>query len=178
MSAIDQYGYICLAIVHCPLSYQVHGTYPQIPVYRLEENIPSDEQDFQGKKGDILLGGGSGENAAMRIAVPEAFLFWTHDDWCDYESTDDIVKAFWTPTQAYVFGERYARLGWMPKETYVEWWLAHHILSFLIKNYPEIYQQYVGSVPLEADGSICRLPTKEELSCLHPPPYVVRRLEG
>jgi hypothetical protein len=177
MSAIDQYKYACLGIVHCPTSHKVWGANPQIPLYRLDEDIPPDEEDFQGKQGDILLGGGSGESAAVRIAIPEAFYFWTHEDWCDYDSLDEIIKPYWTPTQAYVFGEGYGKLGWTPEKNLLEWWLAQHILNFLASNYPDDYQQYVGPAPLEEDGAICRLPTREELARLHPPPYVVRRVE-
>jgi hypothetical protein len=177
MSAIDQYKYACLGIVQCPTNYKVSGVYPQIPLYRLDEDIPADEEDFQGKKGDILLGGGSGESAALRIAIPEAFYFWTREDWCDYDSLDEIIKTYWTPTQAYVFGEGYSKLGWTPENNPLEWWLAQHILNYLASNYPGDYQQYVGPMPLETDGSICRLPTKDELAVLQPPRYVMRREE-
>lgn len=178
MSAIDQHRYTCLGIVHCPTNYKIWGAYPQIPILRLDEDIPLEEEDFQGRKGDILLGGGSGESATLWIAVPEAFYFWTHDDWDEYETLDEIVKAYWTPTQAYVFGDGYSKLGWTPEKNYIEWWLAQHLLNFLASNYPDDYRQYVGTVPLEEDGSICRLPTREELARFHPPPYIMRRVGG
>jgi hypothetical protein len=143
-------------------------------LYRLDENIPTDEKDFQGKKGDILLGGGSGQSAALRVTVPEAFYFWTHADWDDYETLDEIIKPYWTPTQAYIFGVGYSKLGWTPEDDLLEWWLGQHILNFLASNYPNDYRQYVGSEAFEEDGAICRLPTKEELTRFHPPPYIIR----
>lgn len=179
MSAIDQYCYTCLGIVHCPSTYPImygNNDARDIPIYRLDEDVPPDEQDFQGKKGDILLGGGSGESAAMRIAIPEAFFFWTQDDWDSYQTLDEIMRTYWTPTESFVFGEGYSKLNWMPETSCIEWWLTHHILSFLAKHYPDGYQQYFGSEPLEEDGSICRLPTTEEQETLRPPRYVVAKL--
>ena len=72
-----------------------------MPIYRLDEDALA-ETSFQGKAGDILLGGGSGESAALRITIPEAFRFYTHDDWDGSETFSEVVKAYWTMTEAYV----------------------------------------------------------------------------
>ncbi len=80
MSAIDSYKHELLGMVKCPSPFELvygrgAGEKQEIPLYRLLEDIPSDETDFQGKKGDLLLGGGSGEIDALRISMPETFLF-------------------------------------------------------------------------------------------------------
>jgi hypothetical protein len=173
VSAIDQYGYQCMGIVTCPSSFQIvsfNDHARNVLIYRLDEDIPPDEPYFQGKKGDILLGGGLGEAAALQISIPEAFYFWTHEEWDEIDHWTDLCQSFWSATQAYVFGEGYSKLGWLPPDI-IEIWLTHHILSFLVKNYPNEYQQYLGPEPFEEDGSICRLPDGYELWINRPPKY-------
>lgn len=173
MSAIDQYGYQCMGIVTCPSSYPLmsfNDTARNVVIYRLDERIPFDEINFWGKKGDILLGGGSGEAAAFWIAIPEAFYYWTDDERDEAESWTDICQTFWSATESYVFCEGYSKLGWSPNNS-IEIWLMQHILSFLVKNYPNEYQQYLGPEPLEEDGSICRMPDGYELWINRPPQY-------
>ena len=72
-----------------------------------------------------------------------------------------VLKACWTLTSAYVFGDGYSALGWNPAKP-IELWLAHHVLSFLVSNYESAYADLVGPVPLQEDGRICRLPTLGE----------------
>jgi hypothetical protein len=122
-----------------------------IPVYRLDEDA-HDATDFRG---------GSGESAALRVAIPEAFWFYTHDDWEDWTQQTEIVVAFWTMTEAFIFGEGYQKLGWTPAIA-IEHWLAEHILAFLLRSYAADYRQYVGPIALAQDGLICRLPTAVE----------------
>ncbi len=162
MSAIDAYRHTCLGIVVCPSTFPIvygNDAHRTIPIYRLDEDALA-ETSFQGKAGDILLGGGTGESAALRISMPEAFLFYTHDDWNGWATFSEVVKAYWTMTDAYVFGEGYRKLGWSPVKQ-IESWLAEHILAFLAQHYPADYQRHLGTVPLAENGSICRLPTEE-----------------
>lgn len=63
---------------------------------------------------------------------------------------------------AYVFGDGYHAVGWEPTNT-MEVWLTKHVLAFLVRHYPADYSPYVGGEPLEEDGSICRLPTGNEV---------------
>jgi hypothetical protein len=123
-----------------------------------------------------VLGGGSGEVAALRISIPEAILFFTREDWEEqinieeFETPGDlydhIYKAYWSMTSAFVFGDGYVRLGWKPHEHSIEIWLVRHILEFVHQNYAETWGYLYGSGELEADGSICRLPTDEEAAIL------------
>ncbi len=171
MSSIDGYRYEILGFVTCPIVHNVLGAFADIPIYRLLEDISAKETELDGKKGDILLGGGSGQSAAFRIAIPEAFYFLTHthgDDLFEYKSHEQIYKAFWTPTQAYVFGVGYTQRGWSPGTVPIEWWLAHHILQFLTNHYRDDYKQYLGTLSLEQDGTLCRMPTREELEMAKP----------
>src|SRR3954449_9014209 len=92
MSEIDSYKHECLGMVHCPSSYwpppswsasgevQVADEDKYIPLYVLHEDA-LDADTFQAKTGDLLLGGGSGESPAFWIAMPEAVLFFTREDW-------------------------------------------------------------------------------------------------
>ena len=95
MSQIDQYKYECIGIASCPSSYEIVFERPEIkeiPLYRLSE----DADDWQAKKGDLLLGGGSGEAAAFRLSMPEALWFNTGKGWDDFESYDpDVRHAYW-----------------------------------------------------------------------------------
>ena len=43
-------------------------------------------------------------------------------------------------------------------------WLTDHIIAFVMREYPEIYKIFSGSMAIESDGSICRVPTPEEKS--------------
>ncbi len=65
-------------------------------------------------------------------------------------------------TEAFIFCDGYARVGWKPGCDQIEFWLAEHLLRFVSREYPAQYASYVGPRILEQDGSICRLPTDEE----------------
>lgn len=168
MSTIDGYRHRCLGIVSCPSHYDLvvgNAAYRFLPIYRLDEDA-LDEWIFQGKRGDILVGGGHGERPALRISVPEAFYFYTHEDWEQFAGVDTwepatISKAYWSMTHAYVFGDGYHTAGWEPTKS-IERWLTEHVLSFLVRHYRLDYARYLGGELLEEDGSICRLPTIEE----------------
>jgi hypothetical protein len=179
MSEIDSYQHECIGIVDCPTSYKVvYGSNPPpgiptpIPLYRIDEDTTAGDS-FQAKRGDLLLGGGRGESPAFRISIPEAIHFFTEDDYFDAHPELDALfstnqalrdwhfRAYWTLTQAFVFGEGYAKLGWTPDEP-IETWLTEHILAFVLREYPAVYGAVQGSAPLERAGSICRLPTPEE----------------
>lgn len=103
----------------------------------------------------------------MRISLPEAFYFYTHEDWERFPGADSwtrggIATAYWSMTEAYVLGDGYHALGWRPAEKSMERWLLEHILSFLARHYAQDYAGLVGTEPLEEDGSICRLPSARE----------------
>jgi hypothetical protein len=151
MSQIDQYRYQCLGVVDNP-------KVGRIMLYRLDEA----GSDFEAKQGDIMLGGGSGEAAALRIAIPEAFYYWTQADWHDFKRYDDICKAFWTPTQAYLFGVGYSVLGWSPDIDEIDTWLTRHVLAFLARHYPQEFSSLLGHGQIREDGSIFRHLTEDE----------------
>jgi hypothetical protein len=179
MSEIDSYRHECIGIVICPSSYViVYGSNPPpgaptpIRLYRIDEDT-TDDDSFQAKRGDLLLGGGRGESPAFRISIPEAIHFFTEDDYLysrpELDSRFPTIQAlwdwhfhaYWTMNDAFVFCEGYAKLGWTP-DIPIETWLAEHILAFVSREYPAVYGPFRGAAPLERDGSICRLPTPEE----------------
>jgi hypothetical protein len=162
MSEIDSYQHECLGIVVCPSRYEiVHGnnSHRNIPLYLIEQDA-LDADSWQAKKGDLLLGGGSGESAALRVSIPEAIVFFTHERQTNFAG-EAIVKAYWNANEAFAFCDGYTKLGWTPQER-IEVWLAEHLVAFVLKEYPELFAQWKGNVPLKLDGSICRLPTTSE----------------
>jgi hypothetical protein len=143
-SAIDSYNHTTLGFVECPSSFDfVHASRTRrIAIYLLLEDIPDDENDFDGKEGDILLGGGSGEAPAMRISIPKALYFFFKESWDNYESLDELFKTFWTPTEAYFVCDGFAKLGWSVHPP-VEIWLAEQMCLLLIENFEE-YRKLVS----------------------------------
>jgi hypothetical protein len=139
MSSIDRYNHIILGYISCPSSFDFvfQNNTREIPIYQVLENIPSDENDFEGKKGDILVGGGSGEAAAFRISNPLAFHFFISDEDTffnlKFNALEDVFKSFWTANDAFVFGEGYQKLGWTP-EVNIDLWLAENVCFLLINN--------------------------------------------
>lgn len=138
MSAIDQYKHKHLGFIECPSSFNIvnFNSTKKVAIYELMENIPNDEDDFDGKTGDIILGGGSGEVAAFRISIPQSLLFFTLEDWDDFENIENLFKAFWTPTESYKLCEGYSKLGWTP-ESPVEFWLAENLCCILLERFAQ-----------------------------------------
>ncbi len=169
MSAIDRYAHRCLGIIACPSRYPImsgNDAQRSVPIYQLDQDVDGQERSFQGKRGDILIGGGSGESPALRISMPEALHFYTHEDWERFSGSETwtsttIATAYWSMTQAYVFGDGYRAVGWSPPKS-IEVWLMEHVLSFLARHYLSDYTQDIGAESLNEDGSICRLPTADE----------------
>jgi hypothetical protein len=167
MSQIDQYKHECIGIGSCPSSYDIvfgRSDIKEVPLYRLGE----DADDWQAKKGDLLLGGGSGESAAFRLSMPEALWFSTDAGWEDFEQYDpEVMHAYWDATDAFRFGEGYAKLGWHPDQMPIEAWLEDQILAFVLHEYAEIYSPLVGrSSHIVQHNTIFRLPTAEETNTL------------
>ncbi len=167
MSAIDQYFFTCIAIIDLPLTYlplaeDEDFDWMYVAVYRLEQDIPEDEDEFQGKTGDILVGGGSGEAAAMRILMPEAIVettdfdrFYDDEEYSNrldgvtYPGLYDIYQFFWDPEDGYKLGSGYVTLGWDPDGLNLGLWLTQHIVSFVLKHYPQDYAHLKGDDELD-----------------------------
>lgn len=147
MSRIDVYRHNHLGFIECPSSYDfVYASKTRrIAIYELLENIPEDNSDFDGKAGDILVGGGGGEAAALRISNPFAFQFSTYDEdkFADlaFDNLEEIFKPFWTPTQSYMFGEGFIKLGWTPDRP-LEMWLTENVCKLLVASFDKfsVYQ--------------------------------------
>jgi hypothetical protein len=133
MSAIDSYKHKHLGFIECPSTFDIVYSNPtrKVGIYELLENIPSHENNFDGKVGDIILGGGSGEVPAFRISLPDTIYFFTKDEWDEFNNYDDLFKVFWTPTQSYVLCEGYSKLGWT-RDTQIEFWLARNLCLLII----------------------------------------------
>jgi hypothetical protein len=119
---------------------------------------------FYGNKGDILLGGGSGECAALKINVPLALEFFTNHSKGAGIYYDDFVKAFWRMDDAYSLIKEYKKIGYNEnKHSYIEYWLSEHLVAFIIENYFGEFKHLIGEKhEFKQDGSICRLFTQDE----------------
>ena len=131
MAQIDTYKYSLLGFVECPSSHDFvyMSNTRQIPVYRLEE----DAEDFDAKKGDILLGGGRGEAQILRIAMPE-MIHRMNDEVEKVETPESIICPIWTPTFSYLIGEGFTKIGWKPEEKELEVWLAEKVMQDFVLN--------------------------------------------
>ncbi|MDF2456368.1 MAG: hypothetical protein K0R51_2361 [Cytophagaceae bacterium] len=150
MAAIDQYQHLHLGFIECPSTANFGFNNPtrKIAIYELLESIPNTEQNFDGKVGDIILGGGSGEAPAFRIAIPESIQFWTQENYDDWESYHDLFKAFWTPTESYILCEGYTKIGWIA-DNQIENWLAEN-LSLLLIEHIDKYSNYKTHTKLKS----------------------------
>lgn len=137
MSSINVYKHRLLGFIECPSTndFVFNSDTRKIAVYELLENIPPDEKFFDGKIGDIIVGGGNGEAKAFRISNPIAFKFFTvnEDTFAnlEFDHLDEIFKAFWTPTKSYIFCEGFSKLGWNVSID-IEIWLAENVCKLLI----------------------------------------------
>ncbi|MDD5090198.1 MAG: hypothetical protein PHQ23_04700 [Candidatus Wallbacteria bacterium] len=142
-----------------------NDTHREVPLYRLDENVTETGFDFDGKIGDLLLGGGGGESAALRIAMPEAVRLFTSDLEDNGFANDSSLyyKSFWSFSDAFVFGDGYQKLGWNPRTCIINW-LSENIVAFLLREYPESYLQFAGDQKLTVDGSFLYKPDADDLS--------------
>ena len=133
MSAIDQYKHRHLGFIECPSTFDiVNGNETRkVAIYELLENIPKGSENFDGKIGDIILGGGRGEVPAFRISIPEVINFFLKEGWDDFDNYEELFKAYWTPTQSYKLCDGYSKIGWTI-ENNIEFWLAKNLCSLLI----------------------------------------------
>ncbi len=147
MAKIDAYNYSLLGFVECPSSHDFvyMSNTRQIAVYRLEE----DAEEFDAKKGDILLGGGRGEAQILRIAMPE-MTHWMNDELEKVENPETIIYSKWTPTFSYIIGEGFVKIGWKPEEKDLDIWLAEKVMQDFVLNpikYTplEAFKQYLST---------------------------------
>ncbi len=134
MASIDQYKHRLLGFINCPSDFDfVHNSSTrQIAIYELGQEIPSDEKDFDGKTGDILIGGGSGEAPALRLSMPNCLRFFFDDNWDEFNGYDKLFKSYWTPTKAFKLCNGFIKIGWNPEKD-IESWLAENVCGFLIR---------------------------------------------
>jgi Domain of unknown function (DUF3885) len=125
MAQIDAYAHTLLGFIDCPSSYDFvcMSDTRRIAVYRIDENA----EDYNAKKGDILVGGGKGEAPPLRIAMPE-MIHWINDEVEHIESPETILYPMWTPTFSYRIGEGFAKIGWKPEDEELEVWLAEKVM--------------------------------------------------
>lgn len=146
MSQIDAYSYSLLGWIECPSSYDFvyMSNSRRLGVYRLEEKA----DEFNAKKGDILIGGGRGEAEALHIAMPE-MVHWLTDELEKVENPEGILHPFWTATFSFMIGEGFSKIGWKPRDERLEVWLAakvmqDFVLSPIKKSPIEAFKQYLS----------------------------------
>lgn len=138
MSSIDKYQHKLIGFIKCESDYDiVHNNSTRlIAVYKLQQDIPNDEQDFDGRKNDILIGGGRGEVPAFRISIPAAFKFFMDEEFDDFDEYSELFKSFWSPTQSFKLCNGFLKMGWDPVDN-IEFWLAEQVCKLLINHIPE-----------------------------------------
>ena len=167
MSAIDAYKRTLLGVAHCPSRFELvyqNDSHRDVPLYRLDQDVEAGNSDFDGNAGDLLLGGGGGESAAFRVSMPEAIRLFTSstEDLSFTRHPERYYRAFWTFSDAFVFGDGYERLGWKPR-TDLASWLAENIVAFVLREYPATYAAAAGPEALVVDGRLLRVPSAEDV---------------
>jgi len=132
MSSIDIYKHKLLDFFECPSDFELvfGNSTKSIAIYELEEDIPEEELAFDGKAGDLLVGGGSGEAEALRISR-KAIEFFKDEDFVEFDSINEILKPFWSPAFAFKIGNGLKKPGWSPNEN-LEFWLAEKVINQLL----------------------------------------------
>ncbi len=87
MSAIDTYKHKLLGFIKCESDYDfvLNSGTRDIALYKLEENIPESEYDFDGHLNDKLVGGGSGEAPTFGISYPNVFKFFDGSEFDNFK---------------------------------------------------------------------------------------------
>lgn len=156
MSAIDSFKHEHIGFVRCPMrhSHLRDGrVFDFLPVYRLLEDV-SEESSVSGRAGDILIGGGSGEAYAVSFSIPDIFTVYTTDDTSDDATREPLITSHWSVDEAFVFGVGFEALGWSPARQPLLIWFAEHLISFLVRTFPDRYATFVGKIAPKHDGSI------------------------
>ena len=151
MSAIDQYKHKIILAFECPSTFPFiyrNKNSRTIVIYQLLEDVPDDEVSFDGKNGDLIIGGGKGEADSMRLSTQKALMFFSDNDSekLEYTSISDIFKTFWSNNSAYIYCDGYKKLGWQIEQN-IDYWLAENICKLLVheteefKKYREKYSE-------------------------------------
>lgn len=147
MASIDQYKHRLLGFIECPSTADVVYLNPvrEIPLYQLLEDIPKAETDFDGRQGDILFGGGSGEAPSMRISIEKCLRLFMLDETVDFDHWDELFKAFWTPTESFIYGEGFSKVGWTTDKQ-LEIWLTENICKILSHEFEEFKKYKMNDI--------------------------------
>lgn len=145
MASIDQYKHRLLGHINCPSAYDFvyNNSTRDIGVYELLEDIPDNEDDFDGKTGDIIVGGGSGEAPALRISMPNCLDFFIKNKDVNFDNHDALFKAFWTPTQSFKLCDGFKQIGWNINSP-IEFWLTENICRTLINEVDKFKEFHLG----------------------------------
>lgn len=148
MSAINQYNHKILLAFECPSTfpfiYQNENSRILV-VYQLLEDISDEESSFDGKRGDIIIGGGKGEADSLRLTTEKALLFFSdkETEQLEFDNISEIFKSFWSNNNAFIFCEGYRKLGWEINQD-IDYWLAENICKLIVYEIDEYkkYQKY------------------------------------
>jgi len=161
MSEIDTYRHKLLGFIKCPFEEEVGiPGRNEIPIYKILETVKF-KDSFLANENDVLVGGGSGEVPALRIAMPKAGLFFSDENWEDFNEVSELYQNFWAAEEAYILCCGFRKIGWNPVDQGIESWIAAHVISFLRTNWFKEFPNSFGFDKIDQDGRICRLPNKK-----------------
>ena len=126
MSSIDQYQHKHIGFIECPSDFDFvySSNTRQIAVYQLLQDVPEEETNFDGKKGDIIVGGGAGEAQSLRVS--KKFISGNYS--LEFDLKEELYKHFWSPSFSFKIGNGFQKLDWEPNQNLDEW-LASKVAS-------------------------------------------------
>lgn len=162
MSSIDKYKNKCIGMIDLKdVESRQLLDFSKVAVYLLDEDVPNEENDLDGKNGDIILGGGSGECPAIRISVPEIYHYFS-DDFDGEYTLYDIIKFFYTANEIYLICDIFKHMGWNPKGS-IENWILEQVVNYL----DCIGYNHKANLVIETNTSIIRRLNNQEIRIMN-----------
>ncbi len=109
----------------------------EVAIYRLLEDT-NESDDLICKKGDVLIGGGSGEWGFFRISYPFGIRFALGLNNAIEKDRKKLYAAEWSWEVAYALCGGFEKVGWRYTDD-IETWLAERVAAFAIHTYPKSF---------------------------------------
>ena len=132
----------------CPSDYElIEGSISsKIPIYILEEDIPPTDKKFDGKAGDVIVGGGAGMEEAMRISIPEAVNYLKIDGSVFFQSPVTIFRSYWGSNFMLRLANGFTKVGLDFDKSSVEMWILWQVIGWLKDEHPSYLQSNADGI--------------------------------